>query len=319
MKTPPIAYVLLVTAAVIFGAIFSVNKLAAAANVPPLTYGFWQSFAAGMLLWAITAFKGEGLARSRARLINYAIMGGLGIGIPISLLTYIAPHLPAGLLTIVLALSPPLTFLLGMLARIERFRFFGLLGLAFGFLGVLVIIGPGMSMSRPGDWRWFLLGLLAPLLFACSNVAAALLRPPRASSLSMASGMLLGSSAVLIPVILLGGQAWLPGNAGIGVVLMAVGINAVFYVLFFEIIRIAGPIFFAQFNYLAVLAGVLWSVLLFGERLTIYFLIAMLLMFVGVFLSVLRPAQDDNDLRDADLGRPKGHRHPPFEHRPPSC
>jgi drug/metabolite transporter (DMT)-like permease len=35
-------------------------------------------------------------------------------------------------------------------------------------------------------------------------------------------------------------------------------------VLFFEIIRLAGPTFFAQF-YLAVLAGVGWSIAIFGE------------------------------------------------------
>jgi drug/metabolite transporter (DMT)-like permease len=292
MRTRLTAYALLGIAAVVFGAIFSVNKLAAEANVPPLTYGFWQSLAAGLFVWVVAALKGERLAPSGMQIINYAVMGSLGIGIPISLLTYAAPHLPASLLTIVLALSPPLTFLLGMLVRIERFRFLGLLGLAFGFLGVLVIVGPVMSTSGTADWRWFLLSLLAPMFFACSNIAATLLRPLQSSSLSMAAGMLLGSSAVLTPAMLLAGQTWAPDNAaGFGAIFMAVVINSVFYVLLFEIIRIAGPIFFAQFNYLAVLAGVLWSMFLFGERVTGYFFIAMLLMFIGVFLSVgVRPA-----------------------------
>jgi len=59
-------------------------------------------------------------------------------------------------------------------------------------------------------------------------------------------------------------------------------------VLFFEIIRRAGPVFFAQFNYLAVLAGVAWGAVIFGERLSIYLVLAMVLMFVGVFLSGYR-------------------------------
>ena len=279
------AYVLLVAAAVVYGAIFSVNKMAAAAGLPPLAYGFWQSFGAGLLLWIILALKGEKLALSRGHLLSYLVIGALAVGIPISLLTYAAPHLPAGLLTIVLALSPPLTFLLGMLVRIDRFRVLGLLGLVFGFLGVLVIIGPGLSADASGAWQWFALSLIAPLLFAGSNVSAALLRPPLSSSFSMASGMLLGSSAVLIPIMLLTGQAALPAGAGTIATLIAVGINAVFFVMFFEIIRIAGPTFFAQFNYLAVLAGVAWSMLVYGERLSIYFFVAMLLIFAGVFLS----------------------------------
>jgi len=285
-NTPQIAYVWLVGAAIVYGAIFSVNKLAAAAGTPPLAQGFWQSLGGGLLLLIILALKGRKLALGRRHLLSYLVIGALAVGVPMSLLTYAAPHLPAGLQTIVLALSPPLTYFLGMLARIERFRVLGLLGLAFGFAGVLVIIvGLGLEESAPDAWRWFALSLIAPLLFACSNLAAALLRPPLSSSLSMAAGMLVGSSAMLIPIMAIAGQASVPTGAGAIAALIAAAINAVFFVLFFEIIRLAGPTFFAQFNYLAVLAGVGWSIAIFGEGLSIYFFVAMLLMFAGVFLS----------------------------------
>jgi drug/metabolite transporter (DMT)-like permease len=285
-NTPQIAYVWLVGAAIVYGAIFSVNKLAAAAGTPPLAQGFWQSLGGGLLLLIILALKGRKLALGRRHLLSYLVIGALAVGVPMSLLTYAAPHLPAGLQTIVLALSPPLTYFLGMLARIERFRVLGLLGLAFGFAGVLVIIvGLGLEESAPDAWRWFALSLIAPMLFACSNLAAALLRPPLSSSLSMAAGMLVGSSAMLIPIMAIAGQASVPTGAGAIAALIAASINAVFFVLFFEIIRLAGPTFFAQFNYLAVLAGVGWSIAIFGEGLSIYFFVAMLLMFAGVFLS----------------------------------
>jgi drug/metabolite transporter (DMT)-like permease len=285
-NTPQIAYVWLVGAAIVYGAIFSVNKMAAAAGTPPLAQGFWQSLGGGLLLLIILALKGRKLALGRRHLLSYLVIGALAVGVPMSLLTYAAPHLPGGLQTIVLALSPPLTYFLGMLARIERFRVLGLLGLAFGFAGVLVIIvGLGLEESAPDAWRWFALSLIAPLLFACSNLAAALLRPPLSSSLSMAAGMLVGSSAMLIPIMAIAGQASVPTGAGAIAALIAAAINAVFFVLFFEIIRLAGPTFFAQFNYLAVLAGVGWSIAIFGEGLSIYFFVAMLLMFAGVSLS----------------------------------
>ena len=285
-NTPQIAYVWLVGAAIVYGAIFSVNKLAAAAGTPPLAQGFWQSLGGGLLLLIILALKGRKLALGRRHLLSYLVIGAPAVGVPMSLLTYAAPHLPGGLQTIVLALSPPLTYFLGMLARIERFRVLGLLGLAFGFAGVLIIIvGLGLEESAPDAWRWFALSLIAPMLFACSNLAAALLRPPLSSSLSMAAGMLVGSSAMLIPIMAIAGQASVPTGAGVIAALIAASINAVFFVLFFEIIRLAGPTFFAQFNYLAVLAGVGWSIAIFGEGLSIYFFVAMMLMFAGVFLS----------------------------------
>ena len=286
----PLDYVMLVGAAVIFGAVFSVNKIAANGGAPPLAYAFWQSFGAGLLLWIVLTLRGERLSVSRDALISYIVIGALVIGIPISLLTYIAPKLPAGVMTLVLALSPPFTFVMGVVARVERFRWLGLLGLLFGFAGVVLIVAPGASAGEPISWQWFLLALLAPVMFAGSNIAAALLQPPASSSVATAAGVLFGSALVLLPVMLIAGQVWVPtrlDEAAIGT-LLAISINATFLVLFLEIIRRAGPVFFAQFNYLAVLAGVAWGAVIFGERLSIYVIVAMVLMFVGVFLSGYR-------------------------------
>jgi drug/metabolite transporter (DMT)-like permease len=286
----PLDYAMLLGAAVIYGAVFSVNKLAATGGAPPLAYAFWQSFGAGLVLWIVLTLRGERLSASRPALTSYIVIGALVIGIPISLLTYIAPKLPAGVMTLVLALSPPFTFILGVAVRVERFRWLGLLGLLFGFAGVVLIVAPGASAAEPIAWQWFLLALLAPVMFAGSNIAAALLQPLASSSVATAAGVLFGSALVLLPVMLIAGQAWAPtrlDEAAIGT-LLAIAINATFLVLFLEIIRRAGPVFFAQFNYLAVLAGVAWGAVIFGERLSIYVILAMLLMFVGVFLSGYR-------------------------------
>ncbi len=281
---------MLLSAAAIYGAVFSVNKIAATGGAPALAYSFWQSLGAGLVLWIVLSLRGERLGVSRRELVGYIVVGALVIGIPISLLTYIAPKLPAGVMTLVLALSPPFTFMIGVLARVERFRWLGLVGLLFGFAGVVLVVAPGAALGGPVAWEWFLLALAAPVMFAGSNVAAAILRPPASSSMAMAAGVLFGSALVLLPMMLVAGQVWFPKRLDDGAIgtLIAIAINAAFLVLFFEIIRRAGPVFFAQFNYLAVLAGVAWGAIVFGERLSIYLALAMALMFVGVFLSGYR-------------------------------
>ena len=285
-------YLMLLGAAIIYGAMFSVNKSAAAGGAPPLAYAFWQSFGAGLVLWIVLTLRGERLGVSPRHLISYLVIGALVSGLPISLLTYVAPKLPAGVMTLVLALSPPFTFTISVIAGVERFRWLGLIGLLFGFAGVVLIVAPGANLGGPDAWKWFLLALLAPVMFAGSNVSAALLRPPASSSVATGAGVMLGSAAVLLPIMLLSRQTWLPRELDEATVatLIAVAINAVFLVLFLEIIRRAGPVFFAQFNYLAVLAGVAWGAVIFGERLSIYLVLAMVLMFVGVFLSGYRRA-----------------------------
>jgi drug/metabolite transporter (DMT)-like permease len=73
--------------------------------------------------------------------------------------------------------------------------------------------------------------------------------------------------------------------------LLASLVNAVFFVMLFEIIRRAGPTFFAQFNYLAVLAGVAWGAVLFGERPGLVFWLALALMLAGVFFATRAPTR----------------------------
>ena len=55
---------------------------------------------------------------------------------------------------------------------------------------------------------------------------------------------------VLLPIMLIAGQAWVPQSldARVLATILAALINAAFLVLFFEVIRLAGPTFFAQFN-----------------------------------------------------------------------
>jgi drug/metabolite transporter (DMT)-like permease len=225
------------------------------------------------------------------QLLSYLLVGGGGIGIPTAMLTHIAPHLPVGLVTLVLVLSPPITYLLGILVHLERFRWAGVLGILFGFAGVALIVGPTAALPSRDMAGWFLLSLIAPLLFASANICAAVLAPRDGSAAGTAAGILLGSASVLAVTMLVSGEGyWFPAfpNAGDWAILCAAAINAAFVVMFLEIIRLAGPVFFAQFNYLAVAAGIGWGLALFGERLGIQIWAALALMFVGVLLITMR-------------------------------
>jgi drug/metabolite transporter (DMT)-like permease len=139
--------------------------------------------------------------------------------------------------------------------------------------------------------RWFLLSLVAPLLFASANICAALWLPKASSSTGMATGILLGSALVLALAMLVARQSFsfpLSPSAGAWAIFTSAAINGVVIVMFLEIIRMAGPVFFSQFNYLAVVAGIGWGFALFGEQLGIYIWAAIALMFVGVLLTATR-------------------------------
>ena len=65
-------------------------------------------------------------------------------------------------------------------------------------------------------------------------------------------------------------------------------ISALFFWLLLEIIRLAGPVFFASYNYISPLAGIGWAVLILGERHSVWIWGALALMFAGLFLVTRR-------------------------------
>jgi drug/metabolite transporter (DMT)-like permease len=72
---------------------------------------------------------------------------------------------------------------------------------------------------------------------------------------------------------------------------LATTINAVFFWLFFAIVARIGPARFSLFNYLAVAAGVLWSLAIFSERPSVLFWAALILMLSGMYLALSRKAR----------------------------
>ena len=136
---------------------------------------------------------------------------------------------------------------------------------------------------------WLLLAFLAPVCFACVNVYAGRFRPPAAPSLMLACGVLLASAVFLAPIMVATGQVYLfpgPDLSGDLAVLGAVMLHAVFWVMFFEIVRLAGPVYVSQFNFLAVLAGMGWAILIFGDRPSTYIWGALVLLFAGLALII---------------------------------
>ncbi len=278
---------MLIATAVIFGAIFSVNRFAISGGVPPIAYAFWQSLGAGVVLLPVALVRGSLPRLSPLFLRTYFVSGALGIAIPIYLLCLVAAELPASAVTLVLALSPPLTYLFALILGMEKFRIVCIVGILVGLSGVVLLVVPEASLPGTEAAGWLLLAFLAPVSFAMVNVFAGRFRPPEAPSVMLACGLLLASALFLLPIMFATGQAYLPvGANGIGdwAILMATVINALFWLLFFEIVRRAGSVFFSQFNYLAVLAGIAWAMLIFGERPNVYIWGALALLFIGLAL-----------------------------------
>ena len=285
-----IPWLLLIGGASIYGSFFSASKFASDAGVPFIAFTFWQSAIGGAVLLVIAALSGNLPRMRRDHLASYAVTSLLGVVLSVIILAFVAGKLQAGVITLAITLTPGMTYLFAVLARVDRWRTLSLLGLALGLAGVALLVVPEGSLPSSDSTIWVLLLMIVPVCFAANNVFVAVVQPPEATSIMRATGLVVGA-AIISFVIMMATDGFYPfWNApGMGVwgVLWAGGINSITFFCMFEIIRRAGPVFFAQYNYVIVIAGLVWSQLIFDEALSTWFWVAFGAMLVGLYFANL--------------------------------
>lgn len=287
---------MLFAAGISLGLTFSLNRIAATDGIPFIPYVFWQALGAGLLLLALSfVFRGPPRLSPR-NLLVYAVLGSVGLSLPLLVLNFIAAKLPAGVVGLQQTLVPMLTYAFALLLRIDKVNAFKLAGLGVGLSAVLVVVLPRTSLPSPDMTVWVLISLLTPFCHAMANVLISLLRPPESSSLALGSAILL-TGALYMGLVMLGTGEWwwFEGAMGGGdwALIAVVLLNAFFFWLLLEIIRLAGPVFFSLENYIATLSGIGWGMLIHGEAHSLWIWLALALLFCGLALVVRGSIKDE--------------------------
>ncbi len=135
------AVLLLIFLGFIWGSGYSLAKFALINGVSPLGYAFWQSLGPAVLLSVTCIFSKKTPVLHPVYWPYFFICGLIGITIPNTNMYFIASHIPAGLLAVLVNTVPLLVYPLALLSRQERldgWRFFALL---LGMVGILLILG----------------------------------------------------------------------------------------------------------------------------------------------------------------------------------
>ena len=263
--------VLLLLGGISYGSLFTANKIAIDAGFPFIAYSFWQALFASAVLLVLSAIFSKLPSLRWENLRVFALVAVFGFLGPLLVVTYVADRLPPAVLTLCAALIPAATYTLTLALRLDRLRWLSVAGVLMGFGGILLIVVPTGSLPGAGAWVWVLFSLLMPLAAAVNNVAGARFSPVGVSALALAGGMMMVSALLLLLVMLAQGDLFLPTDAassGLWGLLWAATGQAITYSCFFEIVRRAGALFFAQLNYVVVAAGIFWASIFFGTALS---------------------------------------------------
>ena len=261
------AALLLLGCGLCLGATFPLQKLAAATGVSPASWVFVSTLGASVILTIAAIAKGKP-PTGRHR-VYYLVAAVISFVAPNIIVFVVIPKIGAGLASVMFALSPIMTLTVASLVARRRPPLLGVLGIAVGFAGVLIIVAfRGDGGGSDTSLGWLLLGLGIPVCLASGNVYRSHNWPPGANPMALASAINIAATGLLLAAVFVSGE----GAAGIlGVFavpmlivaqIVATGANLA---MFFRLQQVGGPVYLSQVGYVAAAVGLVAGTFVLGE------------------------------------------------------
>ena len=198
----------------------------------------------------------------------YLVCALTGYLIPMIVELFVIEHMPAGLLTLIVSIVPLATLLLAWLMKTDIINLPRVAGIVIGAIAIFAILLPDAHFGAAVAWRWLLLALIVPVCYAIHHNFTARCWPVGSDSYQVACGEALYAAGLLIIFASFNWQwqdveSW---NRGHSAILFMALISLIDIYIYFELIRSKGPIYTSHANYIMVVSGVIWGMLIFGER-----------------------------------------------------
>jgi drug/metabolite transporter (DMT)-like permease len=276
-------WMLLLALVVMWGSSFMFNRVAVA-TLPPWTIVAGRIGLAAIVLTAIVYAMGKRLPALGRTWAPFVIIAVIGNAVPFYLITWGQQVVESALAGILMAIMPLATLVLAhFLIAGEHLTRQRATGFAIGFAGIVLLMGPAALAGVGGDAVRIVSQLAVlggALCYALQSVLTRLI--VRGDILVSAAGTLIVATVLVLPVTLWLDRPWTlsPDVASAAsVVWLGIGPTALATVLYFMLIRSAGPTFMSLVNYLSPGVALVLGLLVMGEtpRVTAYFGLALIL------------------------------------------
>ncbi|NHB76127.1 DMT family transporter [Rhodobacter calidifons] len=276
-----------------WGATQPLGKIATQGGAGPLALTFWQAVIGTVTLGALTLLRGRGLVFTRPALVFYAVVAALGTVLPGLTFYTSVERLPSGIMSIIISTIPLMAFPLALILGMERFDRVRFLGLVLGLAAVALIALPGTSLPDRGMIAFLPLALCGPLLYALEATFVARYGTAGMDAVQAMFGVSLVAALLTLPMMLVTGQGrvpWPVGRAEAALILSS-ALHGLLYATYVWLAARAGSVFAAHSSYLVTAAGMIWAMLLLGERPSVTVWLAVVVMLAGVALVQSRQPQ----------------------------
>lgn len=286
MKQNLLAYALLSLLAAIWGSSFLFIKVALT-SITPLTIAAGRIAVAAITLAVIASLAKQHLPLSGRHwryIFAAAIFGNV---LPFTMISVGEQHIDSSLAAILMATVPLFTIVVAnFMTHDECLTRHKIAGVALGFAGIIILIGPEALLSLGDNAKGQLLVATACLSYAVSGILSRNLRG--LSKLASGAAILTIGSLIIVPVALIVEKPWqlMPSVGATGSVLaLGFASTAMAQVLILSILQLRDATFLSLNNYLVPIFGLIWGFTFLGEQPGPNTAIAVAVIFIGVFIS----------------------------------
>lgn len=287
-------WLLLLALVAMWGSSFMFNRIAVA-SLPPWTVVAGRIGLAALVLTLIVYALGRRLPPPGRGWWPYVVVALIGNAIPFYLITWGQQVVESALAGILMAVMPLATLLLAhFLVAGEHLTRQRATGFAVGFSGIVLLMGPA-ALAGVGGEAVSVISQLAvlggALCYALQSVLTRLII--KGDVLVAAAATLLVASVIVVPVALWNDRPWQlePGTVSLAaVVWLGVGPTALATILYFQLIRSAGPTFMSLVNYLSPSVALFLGLVVMGEHPPTTAYLGLALILAGIAVSQRRRA-----------------------------
>jgi len=288
MKMTVMDWGLLGFLSILWGGTFFFTSIAVS-ELPPLTVVFLRVSMAALALFIYLRMRGVNLPRNRQVWHAFLTMGFLNNVIPFSLFFWAQTTIPGGLASIANAATPVFSIAVAhvMLAD-EKSTMAKLVGVVLALIGVGFLFADEVSSGVDVATLGLIACLSAALCQGFSVVYGRRFNALGLSSSVSALGQLVGTTLIMLPVILLIDYPWtlaVPSKAAIGsIVGMALLSTALAYMIFFRLLATAGAVNASLVTLLIPVSAILLGIGFLGEVLAKTHFIGLALISCGLLV-----------------------------------
>ena len=214
----------------------------------------------------------------------FAFIGLINNAVPFSLISFGQTEITGSLASIINATTPIMTALVAhRLTTDERLSTNKILGIGFGFSGVLVLFGP-VAMEGGASLLGMTAGLTATICYAFGSVYSKRLKDN--APLVNATGQVLYGTFWMVPIVIIVDQPWtipMPGLAP-WLAVFAIGLlsTTLAFYIYFRVLKTAGASNVVLVTFLVPVSASGLGIVFLGEVLALQHVIAYLLIVFGL-------------------------------------